>query len=228
MTDLISRAALLAVFASLAAVKAMAVIGFVEEWTSANRMPILDLLSQLTSIAFIGLLIFMTLTRLEARKSLAGWEPRFSALMGTFLTFLVPLLPQAEVRDTTHLISILLMTLGFMTAAWVLLWLGRSLSITAQARELVTAGPYALVRHPLYLAEEIGVIGIIASQMSLESVLLGLVHWAFQVRRMANEERVLRATFPEYAAYASKTPMLFPGCHFAPIKYLLKAKQQPA
>jgi protein-S-isoprenylcysteine O-methyltransferase Ste14 len=33
----------------------------------------------------------------------------------------------------------------------------------------------------------------------------------FQYLRIRNEEAVLRATFPEYAAYARQTPMLLPG-----------------
>jgi len=227
MIELICKAMLLAVFTFLAIVKGAGVIALLKQWMSTGGLPNPDLLSQLASIAFVGLLIFMTLTRLKVRSSLSGWEPRFSALMGTFLTFLVPLLPQTDVADATQLISTLLITLGFSVAVWVLLWLGRSLSITAQARKLVTHGPYEYVRHPLYLAEEIAIVGIIVGHMSLEAVLLGAVHWAFQLRRMVNEERVLRATFPEYTDYAARTPMLLLGRSFASVKQLLKDKQQP-
>jgi protein-S-isoprenylcysteine O-methyltransferase Ste14 len=38
--------------------------------------------------------------------------------------------------------------------------LGRSISILPQARQLVTSGPYAFVRHPLYLGEMTAMLGI--------------------------------------------------------------------
>jgi protein-S-isoprenylcysteine O-methyltransferase Ste14 len=130
--------------------------------------------------------------------------------MGTFLTFLLPLLPQTKASPALQIISIVLVACGFSLSIWVLRWLGRSLSVTAQARRLIIEGPYAIVRHPLYLTEEIAVIGLILSHFSLEAILLGAVQWAFQLRRMTNEERVLRSTFSEYAHYAIKTPKLIP------------------
>jgi len=36
------------------------------------------------------------------------------------------------------------------------------------------------------------------------------VQWLFQLRRMTNEETVLRAAFPEYADYARRTPKVVP------------------
>ena len=38
--------------------------------------------------------------------------------------------------------------------------LARSLSIMPEARKLVTTGLYARIRHPLYLAEDIALLGI--------------------------------------------------------------------
>ena len=58
-------------------------------------------------------------------------------------------------------ISTLLLLGGNALAVLVLVQLGRSFSVMAEARRLVTSGVYRWVRHPLYLAEELAVIGIV-------------------------------------------------------------------
>ena len=95
-------------------------------------------------------------------------------------------------------------------STYALLSLGRAFSVTAQARCLVVTGPYAIVRHPLYLCEEISVLSIALAHLSLVAVLIVVVQWIFQLRRMTNEEKVIDAAFPEYAAYAAKTPKIVP------------------
>jgi len=107
------------------------------------------------------------------------------------------------------------MSLSFM----VLRWLGKSFSIMAEARRLVTGGPYAIVRHPLYICEEIAIIGILLQAMSPLAVLIVLAHALIQFRRMLNEEKVLRATFPDYDDYATRTPRLIPAWQVWPFSY---------
>jgi protein-S-isoprenylcysteine O-methyltransferase Ste14 len=75
----------------------------------------------------------------------------------------------------------------------------------AETRQLVTSGPYRFVRHPLYLAEEIAIFGVFVQFASLWTAILFAAHIAVQLRRMHNEESVLTASFPEYAAYRRKT-----------------------
>jgi hypothetical protein len=61
----------------------------------------------------------------------------------------------------------------------------------AEARRLVTSGPHRFVRHPLYLAEELAIIGISMQFFSLATAFVLAVQIAFQLRRMHNEEAVL-------------------------------------
>lgn len=211
MLDLIGRAVLVAIFSGLAALKATVVFGYL-----LNAYPIhqgqyaLELGSQLVGLAFMLLVVFLTLLRPKAIDSARGWEPRLSAVMGSFLTFMVPLLPQTEFSRPLQIVSLVLVVSGFTASIYVVCFLGRSLSVTPQARRLITSGPYAIVRHPLYLTEEIAVIGVILSHISLAALFLIVIQWACQLRRMSNEERILRSTFPEYASYAAKTPAIFP------------------
>jgi protein-S-isoprenylcysteine O-methyltransferase Ste14 len=89
-------------------------------------------------------------------------------------------------------------------------WLGRSFSIAPQARQLVVGGAYSIVRHPLYLCEEIAVLGAMLGRFSPMAVAIIAIHWAFQLRRIDYEEQILRETFPEYAQYAATVPRLIP------------------
>jgi len=91
--------------------------------------------------------------------------------------------------------------------------LGRSFSVMAESRQLVTSGPYRFLRHPLYLTEEIAIIGLFMQFVSLWTALFLAVHVAIQLRRIHNEETVLSAKFPEYAAYKRNTSRLIPGIY---------------
>ena len=176
------------------------------EWTW-----LLSLAARIALLAFLGLLIFFHATRSRPINKAAGWEPRISALLGLTFGNLLLLLERPPVEAWSEAISTLLLILGNYLCIVVVLQLGKSISIMAEARKLVTRGPYQFVRHPLYLAEEIATIGIFFQFVSWQAAVILLVHFGFQIRRMFNEERVLTATFPEYADYAKRTPRLIPG-----------------
>jgi protein-S-isoprenylcysteine O-methyltransferase Ste14 len=147
-----------------------------------------------------------------ARKA-RGVEPRISALIGTFLLTAVVILPRRELSPVAALVSALLTTAGSALAVVVLAQLRGSFSVMAESRELVTAGVYRIVRHPLYLAEEIAAIGVAMQFFSPWTALVLAVQIGFQLRRMRNEEVVLTATFPEYLAYRTRTARILPGIY---------------
>jgi protein-S-isoprenylcysteine O-methyltransferase Ste14 len=78
---------------------------------------------------------------------------------------------------------------------------------------LVTTGPYARLRHPLYFGTLLcgtGVCMIHGSLIVFGGFLVSFVLWyAFVIRR---EERKLAAKWPDaHAAYRAKVPLLFPA-----------------
>jgi protein-S-isoprenylcysteine O-methyltransferase Ste14 len=88
--------------------------------------------------------------------------------------------------------------------------LGRCFGILPDARGLRTSGPYAIVRHPVYLGE-IGVCaGLVIAAPSLWNLLAGTGFVVGQAVRMRLEELALTEAFPEYAEYAATTPRLIP------------------
>jgi protein-S-isoprenylcysteine O-methyltransferase Ste14 len=107
-------------------------------------------------------------------------------------------------------VSTTLILTGTSLSFVVLRWLGKSFSIFAEARRLVTEGPYGIVRHPLYLCEGIALVGVTLQVLSPLAVLIALAAVMVQCRRMINEEAILQATFPDYRLYAAKTSFLIP------------------
>jgi protein-S-isoprenylcysteine O-methyltransferase Ste14 len=171
---------------------------------------VLNIAAAASSALFVTLVAATTLTRLPPLRKAAGLEPRITALLGTFLLTALAMLPRNEISSITLATSCAFVVMGMLSSFIVLHWLGKAFSIMPEARRLITHGPYALVRHPLYVCEEIAVIGIFIQVVSPVALIILMAQAVFQFRRMLNEERVLKATFPEYENYARRTPRLIP------------------
>jgi protein-S-isoprenylcysteine O-methyltransferase Ste14 len=78
---------------------------------------------------------------------------------------------------------------------------------------LVTSGPYRYWRHPIYAAVLIFVwTGVLTQggRPALVPVLLSAVATIMTFVRILSEEKLLRATFPDYAAYSMRTKRFIP------------------
>ncbi len=115
---------------------------------------------RLSTIAFLLLLGASVVLRARPTGKARGLEPRISAFVGAFLVYAIPFFPRRELSVTAEMVSTLLVLFGSAAAVIALARLGRSFSMMSEARRLVTSGPYRFVRHPLYLAEELAIIGI--------------------------------------------------------------------
>jgi protein-S-isoprenylcysteine O-methyltransferase Ste14 len=79
-----------------------------------------------------------------------------------------------------------------------------------QTRKLVTGGPYRLVRHPVYVGEILGALGLVVWAATVPKTLVFLLFVGCEVYRALQEERLLMFAFPEYAEYALKTARFIP------------------
>lgn len=208
--DRIGKALMVLVFAAAAVQQGMRLATALAA-PSLPPLLLLSILGQFFSLVFVAFVVLMTLRRLPPRQSADGIEPRITAIAGTFTLVVLIWLPPGSAGVWAQFVALMLLMLGSITSVYCLHYLGRSFSIMASARELVTRGPYGIVRHPLYLAEGLSTIGIIVLHWSPGAVAIGLLQFALQFRRMQNEEKVLRAAFPEYADYAAWVPMVVPG-----------------
>src|SRR5947209_11068079 len=115
---------------------------------------------RLSTISFLLLLGASVLLRARPTGKARGIQPRIAAFAGAFLVYAIPFFPRRELSVTAEMVSTLLVLFGSAAAVITMVRLGRSFSMMAEARRLVTSGPYRLVRHPLYLAEELAIIGL--------------------------------------------------------------------
>lgn len=84
--------------------------------------------------------------------------------------------------------------------------LGRSFSLIPEARELATRGVYRCVRHPMYLAELLMIVGVLVGQAQLTTLVGTLIVIGLQVHRVRLEERLLRSALPSsFGTFASRT-----------------------
>ena len=174
---------------------------------------ILNIAMRLSVIVYLVVIAATVVVRMRPARKARGVEPRISALIGTFLLTVVVVFPRRDLSMLAGLVSAVLTLGGNTFAVVVLTQLRQSFSIMAEARQLVTEGVYRMVRHPLYLAEEIAAIGIVMQFFSLSTAAILAVQIGFQLQRMRNEELVLAETFPEYLAYSARTARILPGIY---------------
>jgi protein-S-isoprenylcysteine O-methyltransferase Ste14 len=213
--DLLMRLPLLAWAMFCATLQMAGLARYVREADAALPFAVyaVNLAMRLSTITFLVLLGASVVLRARPTGKARGIKPRIAAFVGAFLIYAIPFFPRRELSVTAEMVSTLLVLFGSAAAVITLARLGRSFSMMAEARRLVTSGPYRYVRHPLYLAEEFAIVGISMQFFSLATAFVLAVQIAFQLRRMHNEEAVLAENFPEYAAYQQRTARLLPGIY---------------
>jgi len=174
---------------------------------------VLSVLAQTAGIALILLALIFLLLRRPAKGRAKGALPRIAAIAGTYLGVAVVWLPPHTMGLMLSFLSLTLILCGVAFAIFALLHLGRSFSLMAEARRLVTDGPYASIRHPLYLGEAISMLGLTLQYLSPLALGILLLQFAFQLWRMENEEAVLASQFAEYESYRTRTARLLPGLY---------------
>ncbi|HUZ92754.1 MAG TPA: isoprenylcysteine carboxylmethyltransferase family protein [Candidatus Paceibacterota bacterium] len=102
---------------------------------------------------------------------------------------------------------------GVAFAIWARIYLGRNWGMPMTLREgheLVTSGPYAWVRHPIYTGFLLAVLGSAFADGSvwLVSLVLSGIYFVYSAK---TEEKTMIEQFPdEYPGYMKRTKMLIP------------------
>lgn len=166
--------------------------------------------SEASGALFLAMQLVLTCIRRLPRAKSPGLMPRLLALVAANSSYLVLLLPKVSLDSGAAILSATVIAVGALGSAAVLLWLGRSFAIFPQARMPVTKGPYRLVRHPLYLCEQVSLFGVSLQYAQPWALVIVILGFALQFPRMWYEEQILGLTFPLYRDYAKRTPMILP------------------
>jgi protein-S-isoprenylcysteine O-methyltransferase Ste14 len=172
--------------------------------------------NRIASISFAALIAIVYIVR---RPPLNGRHDLPAIIVAMYASFVLlalnPFLRFLAV-ELEHLpgwaliVSNALVAIGAGFSVYALLYLRLNFSILPEAREIIKTGPYRLVRHPVYLGEIIGAVGLAIALPHILTLLVLVSFVAAQLVRTSMEEKVLSTALDGYAEYAARTPRLFP------------------
>ena len=216
LVDLLIRFALGLTFALMAGICLRGFALQLQTLDFSNPQPyeIGRVLSVLAIALYTLMIACLYAVRLKPVSKFAGVIPSIAAVSGGFLmSALLLFSPRDDLPLWAKGVACFLVIVGNIFTVIILLRLGKSFSILPEGRRLVTHGPYAVVRHPLYLAEAVATLGAVINFLSPWTLLLVGLQFALQIVRIHYEEKVMKQTFPEYHDYAKRTWRLIPGIY---------------
>ncbi len=182
----------------------------------------------LVSLCWLGLVIYWMISAQSAKRSAGpgSWRAAAGIRVVIFIGVLVlirlssswrfiagiarrPLAPGAAGET----IGVIVCVAGVALAVWARANIGRNWGMPMSLREgheLVTSGPYAYIRHPIYSGLLLAMLGsaLAANPVWLVLFVVSLVYFVYGARV---EERHMTQQFPDaYPAYRRRTKMLIP------------------
>ena len=176
---------------------------------SSGNDPWPSLLSSFCLATFYVLLGVLTMTRSPAKAHAEGLLPRIAAFVGTYMPWTIAFFGKTE-EALPNLLSAACVLIGMIMTLVTIRHLGRSFSLVPQARSVVQTGPYRWIKHPLYLSEEIAILGVVLQYLTPVTVIVLVLHFGVQVCRILYEEDLLRRNCPEYSSYEASRWRLIP------------------
>jgi len=145
----------------------------------AEKEPAQKIIMAFAMIGFVAMLVF------PALDHRFGWSP---------------------VLASVSLLGDALIALGFLFTFFVLREnsYGASTIQIAEGQTVISTGPYALVRHPMYAAALVMLVGVPLALGSWWGLFVLLVILPVLIWRLLDEERFLRQKLPGYAEYQTK------------------------
>ena len=189
----------------------------------ASAPPPRELVSLLVVASFVGFLSTATYARVaglrgrgETLRRSGGIESALTAFAWVpYVLVALRLGPELEPPGWLAVVGMVLALGGIGFAIWSVLALGRHYDLELEVHEgheIVRAGPYGLVRHPVYLGIALHSLGAVLAtgNVLLAIGTLGVTLPLFYLRAVT-EEGMLRAELGDaYGAYARSVPMLVP------------------
>jgi len=171
------------------------------------------------AVAWAAFWLYWLVAAFSMKRGRVRWsrELRIRAVIVVLVVLLVRFGAFRGHRLTTDpwraALGLVLFALGLGFAVWARRHLGRNWGTPMAQKdepELVTTGPYHLVRHPIYSGILVAGVGtaVALSWVWLTAVLIAGVYFVYSA---TVEERYMTERFPdEYPAYKRSTKMLVP------------------
>jgi len=178
----------------------------------------------LTSFSLFSVLLFaaystlggiILLTAQRARSRYKTVSPNVVAIAAVFAPYLFAFLPKGDLLGVNVYAAYACVIIGCSITLLSLFYLRRALTITPQATSLVIAGPYAVVRHPMYSGSILILLGLMLLIDSGAAVVLFLVCAGLQIQRARYEETLLENSFPDYGRYKSQVGRFVPRLSYS-------------
>ena len=159
-----------------------------------------------------SLVLLFIVIRRKTEDITLRYDEWFVGFGGTLLPLLIaPAATGSALVTPATSVAIILVGLCIHLAAK--LTLRRSFGVVAANRGVTAAGPYTIIRHPMYAGYVIVHIGFLLAGPSLYNVILIAMCWSLFVLRIRAEERVLGED-PSYREMMQRTPYrLVPGVY---------------
>ena len=154
-----------------------------------------------------AVLVFNYVTRLPVVSSAQGFYELvvpYVAAATPFVVFFLPVNPAVRHFPQVFLAGQCLLIVGTLLTVVGMATLGRSFSISVEARALVTHGIYRWMRHPIYVGECVAVTGVAVIRFHMAAFVVVATFVVLQMWRARLEERKLGETFEEYAKLLAK------------------------
>jgi protein-S-isoprenylcysteine O-methyltransferase Ste14 len=165
--------------------------------------------SALYAAFVLGAATALVLSKAPRARDARQWVV-VTSLTASFLLAATSFLPAGPVLWSASLradeVGLLLSVIGATLALAAFVSLGSSFSITPEARTLVVKGPYRFLRHPIYLAELLMIVGVVVGYGRLTMLVGTLSVAGMQIYRIEAEERLLRESFPaSFSDFSART-----------------------
>jgi protein-S-isoprenylcysteine O-methyltransferase Ste14 len=178
----------------------------------------------LTNVCWLVFVVYWGISAFGAKRNARsvwrGLAVRLAIIAVLFASFrthafrqLSAQMPVAASHPVIGGIGVLLCALGVATAIWARRNLGKNWGMpmaVKEAPDLITSGPYAYVRHPIYSGMLLALLGS-SLVMGVWMLALMVVLGAYFVFSARTEEQTMLREFPtQYPDYMRRTKMLIP------------------
>ncbi len=129
---------------------------------------------------------------------------------GFFLAWVVPAPWIFEPGPVTAGIGLLLIVIGAIPVIWGHIELGLRTHMPSVKDTLISSGPYAYVRHPIYAGGILVLAGLFFLKPSLTVLIASAIVMVWAVVQARLEEIDLLERMPDYRAYMERVPRFIP------------------